>query len=46
VATVLWFFGLGLAVASFGFLFSRSEQRDTPRITVEPWWPEPPQPRS
>ncbi len=40
MSTVLWFVGFGLMMLSFSFLFGRSEDRDQPRITVDPWWPD------
>ncbi len=40
VSMLLWFVGFGLMLASFTFLFGRSEDADQPRISVEPWWPE------
>lgn len=40
MSTVIWFIGFALMMASFGFLFSRSEDADQPRISVEPWWPD------
>jgi hypothetical protein len=40
VSTLLWFLGFGLMMASFTFLFGRSEEPQTPRISVDPWWPE------
>lgn len=42
---MLWFVGLGLMMASFGFLFRKGEELDRPRISVEPWWPEPKPPK-
>lgn len=42
MGTVLWLLGFGLMMASFSFLFGgKSTSGNTPRITVEPLWPEP-----
>lgn len=40
MSTLLWFVGFGLMLASFSFLFGKSEEQDTPRISVDPWWPD------
>ncbi len=40
MSTVLWLLGFGIMLASFSFLFGRAEERSTPRISVEPWWPD------
>jgi hypothetical protein len=40
VSTVIWFLGFGLMIASFTFLFGKTEDRDIPRISVE-GWPDP-----
>lgn len=41
MSTVIWFLGFGLMMTSFVFLFGKSEDSDRPRISVEPWWPDP-----
>ncbi|MEW6252909.1 MAG: hypothetical protein AB1716_19910 [Planctomycetota bacterium] len=43
MSTVLWFVGFGLMMASFAFLFGHGDEPEQPRISVEPWWPEPEQ---
>ncbi len=40
MSTLLWLLGFGLTMASFSFLFGKSESPHRPRISVEPWWPE------
>ncbi len=41
MSTLLWFIGFGLMMASFTFLFGKTEEpTPTPRISVEPWWPD------
>lgn len=40
VSSIMWFVGFGLMLASFGFLFGKSDERQQPRISVDPWWPE------
>ncbi len=43
MSTVLWFVGFGLMMASFSFLFGRSEEERGPRISIEPRKPVPEQ---
>lgn len=40
MSTLVWFLGFGLMMASFSFLFGKSEDLDRPRISVDPWWPD------
>lgn len=40
MGTFVWFVGLGLMMASFAFLFGKSQDPDRPRISVDPWWPD------
>ena len=35
MSTLLWFLGFALMMASFTFLFGRSEERTTPRISTD-----------
>ncbi len=46
MSTLLWFVGFGLMMASFSFLFGKSEDSTRPRISVDPWWPDTNQKRS
>ncbi|MCK4342262.1 MAG: hypothetical protein KAY37_11130 [Phycisphaerae bacterium] len=41
MSTLLWVIGFVLMMASFSFLFGRSEEPSRPRISVEQRWPDP-----
>jgi hypothetical protein len=40
MSTIVWFVGFALMMASFGFLFGRSDEPHRPRISVDPWGPD------
>lgn len=40
MSTIMWLLGFGLMMGSFGFLFGKGGERSSPRISVDPFWPD------